>query len=393
MKHLTSRLKRAGKKAGFTLVELIVVIAVLAILAGTGTVAYAGYVKKANMAVDQQMMSDVKYSLQLALADPAAACNGGVGVVLSTDASAEVKSIDNTNGASDVAFVEAALADAFGSDWANVLKLKYTGWEGNAAVNAQKYVQSSYNGNEEALLGQIGKLSTNLKDFLGNASLGGSGFEEYLNKLGIDPNASDKTAAANAAVLYVAQTASAANADNVVKALTENKGELLAGELGTFGTAAAMYAYLEAYCQYYDEYCQTPEETAAAVDNKTLLQTFEEWDIRSVPDIFDVYDAVLGYANGNGRTVLEGEYVDDGQAAKDVAAFLSAMNAVKDSESAFLDKLDQDTCYTDGDAASMLKGYMTAGQIGAGARQTVVVITRTSQGFGVETYPDLGYGK
>ncbi len=391
MKHLTSRLKRAGKKAGFTLVELIVVIAVLAILAGTGTVAYAGYVKKANMAVDQQMMSDVKYALQLALADPAAACNGGVGVVLSTHATAEVKSIDNTNGKPDIDFVEAALADAFGSDWANVLKLKYTGWEGNAAVNAQKYVQSSYNGNEEALLGQIGKLSTNLKDVLGNANVEGDGFKEYLNKLGIDPNASDKTAAANAAVLYVAQKASAANAENVVTALASTNPDLetLAGELGAFGSAAAMYAYAEAYCQYYDKHYQDPVDRDKG--EKTLLETFESYPITDLRSVQLAFEKVNKYAGGKGGK----KYADyaAGAGKTDVEAFLGAMNAVKDSESAFLDKLDQDTCYTDGDAASMLKGYMTAGQIGAGAGQTVVVVTRTSQGFGVETYPDLGYGK
>ena len=36
--------------AGFTLVELIVVIAILAILAGVGVPAYSGYVEKANEA-------------------------------------------------------------------------------------------------------------------------------------------------------------------------------------------------------------------------------------------------------------------------------------------------------------------------------------------------------
>ena len=37
--------KRTG---GFTLIELIVVIAILGILAGVGTVAYTGYIKAAN---------------------------------------------------------------------------------------------------------------------------------------------------------------------------------------------------------------------------------------------------------------------------------------------------------------------------------------------------------
>lgn len=46
-------------KAGFTLVELIVVIAIIGILAGIGTVGYGGYVKKANEAADQQLLGEV----------------------------------------------------------------------------------------------------------------------------------------------------------------------------------------------------------------------------------------------------------------------------------------------------------------------------------------------
>jgi len=44
---------------GFTLVELIVVIAILGILAGVGTVGYSGYVKKANMAADQALLDEI----------------------------------------------------------------------------------------------------------------------------------------------------------------------------------------------------------------------------------------------------------------------------------------------------------------------------------------------
>ena len=60
-------MKKIWKKTeGFTLVEMVVVIAILGILAGVGTVSYSGYVKKANEAADEQLLHDLNNAFSAA---------------------------------------------------------------------------------------------------------------------------------------------------------------------------------------------------------------------------------------------------------------------------------------------------------------------------------------
>ena len=246
---------------GFTLVELIIVIAILAILSSVAVVGYSSYVEKANKQADLTLAAEIENALMLAMYSDKLTDGDYVIIYVNGQAVA-----GNENGATTA---DEAMTAAFGANWKDALKLKYPNWDMGVAGNTtlMGYVNgSTFDANPEIMEGMLNGVSTAtgiLAELIDNGSFTFSEeMQKYLDDKGVSTEKGNGMAASNATVLFVAS--------DITATLKANKNEAAFAEawqnsfsfpsitkpsfsmLNDLAAISAQLAFVEALASYAD---------------------------------------------------------------------------------------------------------------------------------------------
>ena len=375
--------------AGFTLVELIVVIAIIGILAGVGTVGYGGYIKRTNEGLDETLYKNILYAGEIGKYE-----NPGVtGRVIVDKTGARVEAVGASGDASVVA---KWLKNAFGGDWEYTVKYrtdKYAnGTYGTIALPAQsvelnddqkanleKLMQSNLSGKEKELADTANNLSGLFADWFDGKegedavekiaaklkTFGGTDediadFKTFLtNQLGGDLSKASATQLSNATVLYVASKAKDMKADQLYSDLLDmnpsNPLEAIMGVAknngGILPTAAVMYGTMLGYANSglaSDEFKKAMETPPMGIQNDKTDKDGK------------THLSVMSLATMMFNDKKFGEYAKSEKkgAKSDMAGYLGAMRIINDYNVQF--DISNNNAFNDDQTLALLQAVLNS---------------------------------